>query len=104
MRFENSITLIIIILVNKATSLPGHINKVVSCGHGNGPYSRYIPLPWQSDISRCLDNMPEYISVSILFHFWAIACMTNSLYYIRLTNVFVTLKVIIVLIVGLNFF
>ena len=44
---------------------------------------RYIPSSWQreSHISHCCGNMPKYISGT--FHFWSIACMTSSLYYIQ---------------------
>ena len=47
---------------------------------------RYIPSSWQqdSDISHCCGNMAGYIV--IIFHFWAIACMTSSLYYTRFTK------------------
>ena len=40
----------------------------------------YILSSWQpeSDISHCCGNM-----AAIIFHFWAIACMTSSLYYIE---------------------
>ena len=44
---------------------------------------RYIPLSWQrgSHMSHCCGNMPGYISGA--FHFWSIACMTSSLYYLQ---------------------
>ena len=43
----------------------------------------YIPSSWQqeSHMSHCCGNMPGYISGT--FHFWSIACMTSSLYYIQ---------------------
>ena len=46
-------------------------------------YLRYIPLSWQrgSHMSHCCGNMPGYISGT--FHFWSIACMTSSQYYIQ---------------------
>ena len=34
-----------------------------------------------SHMSHCCGNMPGYISG--VFHFWSIACMTSSLYYIQ---------------------
>ena len=54
---------------------------------------RYILSAWQwdifeifslsslreSDISHCCDNMAGY--TPIIFHFWALACMTSSLCY-----------------------
>ena len=32
-------------------------------------------------MSHCCGNMPGYISGT--FHFWSIACMTSSLYYVQ---------------------
>jgi len=62
----------------------------ISCHYCHKMYSRYIPLPWQleSYLSHCHGNMTGYIS--IIFYFWAIACMTCHLYFINLTNVFIT--------------
>ena len=48
-----------------------------------------VPLLWQyasswqreSHVSHCCGNMPGYISGT--FHFWSIACMTSSLYYMQ---------------------
>ena len=34
-----------------------------------------------SSMSHCCGNIPGYISGA--FHFWSIACMTSSLYYIQ---------------------
>ena len=54
--------------------------------HGNRIYLRYIPSSWQqeSNISHCCGNIAGYIP--IIFHFWAIACMTSSLYYIKFSK------------------
>ena len=44
---------------------------------------RYIPSSLQqgSHMSHCCGNMPGYISGA--FHFWSLACMTSSLYYMQ---------------------
>ena len=59
-----------------------YISDISHC-HGNGIYLRYIPPSWQrgSHVPHCCGNMPGYISGA--FHFWSIACMTSSLYYIQ---------------------
>ena len=47
---------------------------------------RYILSSWhrESHMSHCCDNMPGYISGT--FHFWSIACITSSLYYIQFSK------------------
>jgi len=59
----------------------------ISRRYGNGIYSRYILSSWQRmyDISSCHGNITEYIS--IMFHFWAVACITSSLYYMQFNNI-----------------
>ena len=58
-----------------------HGTDISRC-HGNGIYLKYIPSSWQRGLmSHCCGNMPGYISGT--FHFWSIACMTSSLYYIQ---------------------
>ena len=68
---------------------------------------RYILSSWQREsyMSHCCGNMPGYISGP--FHFWSIACMTSSLYYIQFNKCICNLTseyFFILLIVGLKCF
>ena len=79
--------------------------------HGNGIYSKYIPSSWQRYIpsswqrglmSHCCGNMSGYISGT--FHFWSIACMTSSLYYIQFNKCICNLTSEYSFNCGFNFF
>ena len=66
-----------------------YIYDISRChGNGNQIYPVVMATGYIRDISRrhgngghCCGNMPGYISG--IFHFWSIACMTSSLYYIQ---------------------
>ena len=76
----------------------------ISRRHGNRIYLRYIPSSWQwgSHMFQCCGNMPGYISGG--FHFWSIACMTSSLYYMQFNKCICNLTSEYSFNCGFNFF
>ena len=66
--------------------------------------TEYIPSSWQqgSHMSHCCGNMPGNISGA--FHFWSIACMTSSLYYMQFNKCICNLTSEYSFNCGFNFF